>query len=116
MIGISTQVFDLDGSVIIEDSPGSNFGARVARISRTKTLDGGVYINHSGFAHGDRTFTVKADISQAQEKTILHIYENYKLVNVSTREGFFEAAIEECDTNNGELSMKILVNKKINEE
>jgi len=115
MIGISTQVFDIDGSIIINEDSESNLGDSSARVSRTKTLDGGVYITHSGFTHGDRTFAIKADITESQAKTMLHIYRNYKLVNMSVKEGFFEVAIQSCNINNGELSMTILINKKISE-
>ncbi len=116
MIGISAPVFDPHGSVIINEDSDSVLGDNTARVSRTKTLDGGVYINHSGVSQGDRTLIVRAKISRDQGRVIQHIFKSYKMVEVSTRVGLFEAVIATCNINHGELYMKILVNKKLDEE
>lgn len=112
MIGISTIEADVNGAVII--SGVHDFLGLTARVSRTKTLDGGVHITHSGISDGDRTLTVQARVNRAQEETIRHIFKNHTFVHVSTPEGFFIAAIRQIRIDRGNVRMEIYINNKEN--
>lgn len=113
MIFISTIVRDPGGAVLIDTDldPREN----TARVSRTKLLDGGVYINNSGVSDGDRTVRVSAEITQDQADILWYIFNNYTMVHLSTSDGFYKAAIQTLKTDNGQMTMTILINSKESE-
>lgn len=113
MIIITTQVADTKGMVQFQESSESTLGDWIARVSRTKTLDGGVWINNSGVVDGDRTFTIKADLTEDHADGLEYIYRNYQTVNLSCSEGLFSGSIQALGLNNGELNMKFYVKEKL---
>lgn len=112
MLSLSTPSAHPNGNVIIDAFSDSSLKERVLRISRTKTLDGGVYINNFGFCHGDRTLAVKARITEAQEVVLTLLTELYTRVVVSMDDGVYLAAVSHMVPDNGELSMTLLIEKK----
>ncbi len=110
MIGISTITADINGSVIIDDT--TDYRDADARISRAKTLDGGVYINNSGVSDGDRTLRVRAKVTKTQGDTIWYIFNNYTAVHVAIDDGFYKAAISRVSIDNGALDMAIYLEIK----
>lgn len=113
MISISTITADTAGMVSIDTEldPREN----TARVSRTKTLDGGVYINNSGFCDGDRTVRVSAGVTEAQAETLWYIFKNYTSIHLATSDGFYLAVIETLKINNGDMNMTILIKSKESE-
>jgi len=114
MISIAMTIFDPSGHVTIMDTSKCNFGKKPARVSRSATLDGGAVITHSGVSHGDRTFTLDCQISEAQETAINYIHENATSVLVSCSEGVFLGAISDLETYEGKLKATILIKSKEN--
>lgn len=99
-----------DRVVEIRESADSDLKKATARVSRAAALDGTVVISHSGFSHGDRTFTIRANqISKAVETDLWYLHENETTIRVATDEGVFYGAIQLLSTVNGKLSMTILV-------
>lgn len=113
MISISTLTQNTSGSLVLYEDADSSFEEMTARISRTKTLDGGVSINHSGFSHGDRTFTISAEITEAEAIILKNIHQTETLVWISCKEGFFTGVIESIDIEDGSLDMSILIKEKL---
>ncbi|MCU7836535.1 MAG: hypothetical protein KZQ83_14960 [gamma proteobacterium symbiont of Taylorina sp.] len=61
MIGISSRLFDLNGSFIfnLQDyDVGDDLDEGSRRVTRAKTLNGGVYINDNGYVAGDKTISI----------------------------------------------------------
>jgi len=61
MIGISSATFDLNGDFIFhlkDYNVGDDLDEGTRRVTRTKTLDGGVYINDNGYTAGDKTINI----------------------------------------------------------
>lgn len=61
MIGIASRTFDLDGDFIFhlkDYNIGNDLDGGSRRVTRTKTLDGGVYVNDNGYTAGDKTITI----------------------------------------------------------
>jgi len=110
MISISTTIFDCNGSVVFDDS--ADIRENVARVSRIKTLDGGVVINNSGFSDGDMTVGISSKISEVKAKDLWHIFKNYTSINFSTEHGFFLGSIKTLKINNGRITMSILIAKR----
>ena len=114
MISISTTVSNPNGNVIITGEHASELRKKTARVSRTKTLDGGVYINHSGYTDGDRTLSVRARISAASAEALDAVFRLYTRVLVSMADGLYYGAIPSMTTENGVLKMTIYIEQKEN--
>src|SRR5574343_1266289 len=93
-IGISSAVYLASGAVMITPLPDSDIRNVMRGISRVKTLDGGVVVTDSGFAHGDRDFTVKIESSKTMWNTLLAMHEVTTLLHIATDEGVFSACWE----------------------
>jgi len=108
---ISTQIYDLNGWVYLTGVKlnNSNTRSRQRRVNRNKTLDGGVYLDDLGYAHGDRTVTLAVDVDETTENKLTNIIENHALVWLSLTEGAFTAAIQSMSIRANSLSMSILL-------
>jgi len=113
MISISKLTRDANyGNVVIHELSSSDLSTRTARVSRTATLDGGVYINHSGVTDGDRTLRIEARITKEQDTILQNIYRTQTFVLIAVSDGIYSGAIDTLKTNNGSLKMTILVKQK----
>lgn len=115
MVTFSSKVFDLDGSVSVQEIDGG-LGQRgsIRRVSRTKTLDGGVALDDAGYAEGDRTFNVEVeDISQSALETLHRIHSLYSVHLCANEEGIFEGVIEEIGLLGGKTTITFLVSRKL---
>jgi len=114
MISISTSTVDNAGTIVFSESPETLLREPAARVTRKKTLDGGVYIDHSGVVDGDRTFTLSiASITDSQHTTIVYLQRNYTSVRVSCRKGVFKGTIEKIRMVDGRADITILVEEKL---
>ncbi|MFA5453482.1 MAG: hypothetical protein WC248_07905 [Candidatus Methanomethylophilaceae archaeon] len=113
IIGISTIIVNINGSIIIEPKGNSSLQSATRRVSRTKTLDGGVCITDSGYSYGDRTLDIRTNITKDIYDKIDNIFKNHALLYVSTNEGFFSAAIESLNYDSGEAILSVLVKERL---
>lgn len=118
MIGISTQIYDLEGARIFEDlDPGKEQKNRRGerRVTRTATLDGGVSIADMGYSDGDRTITVmELAASLEAVEFVEYICRNYTLVTVTAEDGAYSAAPEtHAVGEDGTLTFTLLVKEKM---
>jgi hypothetical protein len=114
MISISTITASATGNVIVEEDIASDTGAKTARVTRTATLDGGVYINNLGFTHGDRTLRIRGRISQAKAALLSTIFEGNNSSLISLSDGLYLGSISTLNTQNGSLNMTFLIKNKEN--
>ena len=112
MIAISTITQDLSGNVELQVS--ADFRKNTARVSRVKTLDGGVYITHSGVSTGDRDVSINAPVTEAQAEKLWYIFNNYTFINISIKDGFFLAIIDALEIKNDNIKMKIMLKSQEN--
>jgi len=112
MISINTTTSDTNGSILINTV--ADIRDNTARISRTKTLDGGVVINNSGFSAGDMTLRISERISESKAAVLWYIFQNYTSILLSTNAGLFLAAIQSLKPNNGKMTMTILIESEEN--
>ena len=114
MISISTTTANTAGNVIIYNVAESKLNERTARISRTQTLDGGVYINHSGYTDGDRTLHIKSKIDSSQAVVLTALFESYTILLISMFDGLYLAVISALNIEDGFLRMTVLLKSKEN--
>ena len=112
MISISTITADTSGNVILKQDINSDIGSKTARVTRTATLDGGVYINHSGYTDGDRTLRIRGKVNLIQAAILASIFENYTSSFIAFKDGIFLGAISDLTTENGKLMMTFLIKQK----
>ncbi len=109
MISITAmQTGTIDG-VIFEELPDSQFRNESARVARSKALDGSVVIDHRGFADGDRTLNISADLDEDTADDLWYLHRNETLLNISCKEGFFVGAISQMEDYGGVISLIFLV-------
>lgn len=117
MVTFSSKVFDIDGSVYVEVIGGDLVTrGSTRRVSRTKTLDGSVSLDDSGYAEGDRTFNFNVEsISQSALETLHRIHSLYSVHRCATDEGMFEGVIESIGILNGTATITFLVSRKLSQ-
>ena len=93
MIFLSTQQYDPLGFVRVEPGKGSDFGQLTRRANRVATLDGAAVTNDFGYTDADRTFVVRAQVTEDQNSRLERMVRFHKRVKVATREGFFLAIL-----------------------
>ena len=114
MIGISSQTYLSGGGVIVEPLPDSDLRRGERRVSRVKTLDGGVHITDSGFAHGDRTHKLHvAHRGQEMWNTLWTIFRSAPAIYLTTEEGCFTAALSNIADEGNKIVLEILLQDKI---
>jgi len=112
MIGISTLTQNSAGHLVIHEKKSSTLNDLPARVARTKTLDGGVYINHSGVSDGDRTISVIARLSEADRARLVTIYKTETFIRVAIPDGVFQAAISSVRRSKADTVITILIKEK----
>lgn len=110
MISISTINYDLYGSIAFDSH--QDFKDNRARVNRQKTLDGGAFINHSGFSDGDRTFNINQKITEDQAAVIWYMFQSHTFLHIATDAGFFKGVIESLKIKNGDMACVVLIQSK----
>ena len=114
MISLSTTTQNADGNVIFYKTSKSRLGVKEARVTRTVTLDGGVFITNLGYSDGDRTIMFDATINKTQAEKITDIFELYKEVLLSMEDGIYLATISRLDIKGTKIKMTIYIEQKEN--
>jgi len=108
MISITSKTGSSDG-LIFEELPTSKLRDLVPRVTKAKTLDGGVVYDHRGMITADREFTIRAKLTEAQATALQEIVENETYVNFSSSEGFFEGVISSVGTDGDTTDIRFWV-------
>lgn len=122
-IGLSTEIFDLDGALYIYDrqldqAMGEKNKERSRRVSRTACLDGSVAVYDSGYADGDRTINVRVPKAPSEIVSFLeYIIETYGTIRVMCFEGAFKAVPNRFTMgDDGSANLELLITENIGEE
>ena len=115
MVAIIAKTFDLSG-VLSLGKVRQTAPEVTRRVSRTKTIDGGVTIQDSGSSQGDRTFVLNIDsIDKVTADKATYLTENYSELYLATEEGYFIGVIERFYIKTGGVgSITMLVKSKVN--
>ncbi|MDR5867306.1 hypothetical protein [Halomonas koreensis] len=107
-IGLAARTYDPEGAMLLPWREGTEAEGIERRVSRTRTLDGGVAVTDRGHVPGDRTVIVslegatRARLDQARR--LLRLHGN---VTVSLPDGCFTAAPQRFDENRQTLTLLI---------
>jgi len=112
MVSITSRTGTSDG-VIFQELPSSRFKEITPRITKSKTLDGGVYIDHRGVVEGDLEFDIRARLDEEESAALELLHKNETLVNIACVQGFFLGAISYLSIDNGELDMTFWVHDSV---
>lgn len=94
MISITTLEPGISDAIIIRRyKSNSQLRKAYARVSKTKTLDGGVVVVHNGFADGDRTLNINAILSKIDADILWDIFSTQTFVTVAIFDGVYNAVV-----------------------
>lgn len=115
MISLSTITFDMAGNIIFRNELlNSNTTSVSRRLTRTKTLDGGVVLQDKGFSHGDRTFSfLIPNAIQTDVERLYYIISTYSEIYLVTSDGFFKGNLSTYSFLKGILRFTFLVSMKL---
>ena len=122
MISITSQIFDLEAELTIEDPgryAGSDFGEYSRRISRTATFGGDgnydVEVEDQGAAEGDRTIRLVINSPTETEIAVAHrLRDLHARVHFAEPQGYYEAGIESVSFNfEFQLNITLLIYRKL---
>ena len=108
MVSITSLTGSTEG-VIFDELQNSEFKRIVPRVTKAKTLDGGVSFDHRGVADGDREFRIKALIDETTEAALIALQANETYTNISCPAGFFVGVIADMMTDSGFLDLTFWV-------
>lgn len=95
MISITTLIPGVNDTLIIRDYKlASQLRQASARVSKTKTLDGGVVVMHNGFADGDRSININTVLSKSDADVLWNIFTTQTFVTVAIEDGVYNAVIK----------------------
>lgn len=114
-IGIAAAAYMDNGACVVAPLDDAAIRSGSRRVSRTKTLDGGVVVSDSGYADGDRTLVVRLNSTAALWDTLWRIFRYASGVIVSTHEGCYSANIRTISDQDSVISLEILINTKLSE-
>jgi len=113
-IGLASRTYNADGAMIINPLPQyTNIRDKVRRVSRTKTLDGGVVITDGGVSAGDRTFDIAFASDDTKWGILQALFSNALWVTVSTDEACFLGKLEKIKEQDGKISMSVLIKQDL---
>ncbi len=122
-IGLSTEIFDLDGALyidggLLDNAISQKNKERSRRVSRTSTLDGGVAVYDSGYADGDRTFNVRVPKATSDIIAFMeYMIETYSIIRAMCSEGAFRAVPNRFTMgDDGSANLELLITENIGEE
>lgn len=114
MIGLASQVFDLNGAVVLKRTEESDVATVERRMSRTATLDGGAVITDGGYSPGDKTLRIIAEnVSRDEFDAVAYLVKTYSQVVVSTETGCYVGGLERLSISDGKLQVTVLVTEDI---
>lgn len=97
------------GAVIFKYRPESEVYVSQPRVKRTATLDGGVVIDHQGYAVGDRTLDIRARVTETEAANLWSLYQDATYLILHTQEGSYYGAISDLRIDRGDLRLTFLV-------
>lgn len=113
MISITTSTPSTNDAIIIKNyKTASQLRQASARISKTKTLDGGVMVMHNGFTDGDRAINVNAILDKVKSDILWNIFTTQTFVTVAIEDGVYNAVIKTLKIK-GKVQMIIEIESKL---
>lgn len=111
---LSSPTIDLEGSVMIDALPTSEYGETRRRAFRIPTTDGGAVVNDFGFSYSDRNLRILWKTGdKAYEEKIDRLCRTYPRLNFACHLGIFSVVPNGYLIANGESELSLLVMEKL---
>ncbi len=76
-----------------------------SRMTRSKLIDGGVYIEKRGAAHGDRDISIRGNVSEAQAEALEYFWYNQVNIALSIPEQLLIGYVKSMNITGGDMSL-----------
>lgn len=106
MIGFSTLTLDINGTLIADELPSSDYRKHKRRVKKTATLDGGVVVEDQGYVDMDRVVSIDLKSSKAIYDRLRYYIQNYSELGLSTQLGYNTAAIKSMSDSDGKINIQ----------
>jgi len=114
MIAISTLIYNLNGHIVLNESPKSVIPNITRRVNRAATLDGKAAISDLGHSVSDGTYIIKVfGVSPETRNKLKAIVESYSLVRLSTRQGCMLGVIKSINVEDEPMEFVFLVQEQV---
>lgn len=111
---LTATTYDLEGALVLDLLPETDWGETRRRVSRVATLDGGVAVNDYGSAAGDRTITLAWTLdTPADEAAIDWIVSTHQTLTLCCYLGALRVAPDSLKCANGRATLVLLVLEKL---
>jgi hypothetical protein len=104
MISITSITGSTNG-VIFNEKDTSDLYETEVRATKSKTLDGGVSIDHRGFVSADNDMRISAQVDAATETALKALFENETYLNLSCKTGFYKGIIAQLSARDGDINL-----------
>lgn len=110
MIGLSTKEYHPSGALLLaEISNSTKTRDFTRRISKVKTLDGGVAVTDFGYAVGDRTMTVAVRTDQALFELLVMLGQLTGSFVLTNEDGAYSVYLTDFSFVNGIVTIQLTV-------
>jgi hypothetical protein len=108
---ISTKIFDHAGSLLLFglDENTSDLHNYNRRLTRTATLDTGVFIDDRGYFDGDRSIEMVLTGTDALFNSLLYLIQNYSSVLIMLPDGAYNGNISKLRKTSGKIRVSFLI-------
>ncbi len=113
MVILTPVLFDLDGSLCLTETPGSDLYTQTRRMSKRARLDGGVSIYDGGVSEGDKTLTVVSKASESQLRHAIRMQKLYNRITISIPTGVYVGLIERVAYITPLLTLTVSIERRI---
>lgn len=108
-IGLSTQLFDLDGDIILVHDDTFDNEEITRRVAKVATLDGGVSASDLGYTSSDRVITIVSDVSREIANQLINMIKTHSDFWLTTREGAFTGKATRLRRANGRVRFEFTI-------
>lgn len=113
MIVLIWPEYNAAGNVVLKPLPDSVLNENSRRVSRRATIDGGVYLDDSGHAHGDKTLRILIKNQQDLEQQLNSLLEGFSLCHLAMGADVYSGVINNITNETENLMINFLVKEKV---
>jgi len=113
MIVLITPEYNPSGNIAFLELAETDLTSLSRRISKRKTIDGGVFLDDMGFSEGDRTLTITTLATVATYSGVANFIKNFNTYFCSTAEGVFKGTISGVKLAGNIATITFLVKDKV---
>lgn len=108
LIGLAARSFDPEGALLLPEHGDNDTGSLTRRVTRVRTLDGGVAITNRGYAAADRTLSISlVGLPEAMAERARRLLRLHGSLTITLADGAFTCTASEYSDRRRELTVLI---------